>query len=104
MPSKRIDGSSVNVIPASSGVSSSSERNGSSCTSSADPVAHTVPEVVTETGLLDRGAAGGVDLRASAPGTRGGAARLLRGEHDREAPSYLRGGSPQTTVRPKSEQ
>ena len=36
-PSTRIDGSSVNVIPASSGVSSSTERNGRSCTSSPIP-------------------------------------------------------------------
>ena len=67
-PSRRIDGSSVNVIPASSGVSSSTERNGRSCTSSPIPwpIRWRKPSPSPAASIGARQAA--LTSRASAPG------------------------------------
>ena len=67
-PSRRIDGSSVKVIPASSGVSSSTERNGRSCTSSPIPwpIRWRKPSPSPAASIGARQAA--LTSRASAPG------------------------------------
>ena len=46
-----------------------------------DPVAHAVAEVLAEPGVLDRAAAGGVDLARERARPARGASRLGRGEH-----------------------
>ena len=67
-PSTRIDGSSVNVMPTSSGVSSSVGDERPLVDVHADPVAHAVPEVRPVAALLDRLAAGAVHLARGTPG------------------------------------
>ena len=68
-PSTRMEGSSVNVMPASSGVSSSTERKGCSCTSSPIPcpIRWRKPSPRPAASIGPRQAA--FTSRASAPGT-----------------------------------
>ena len=83
LPSTRIDGSSVNVMPASSGVSSSTERNGRSWTSSPIPwpIRWRKPAPSPAASIGARQAA--FTSRASAPGRAACTAGLLRREHRR---------------------
>ena len=73
-PSIRIDGSSVKVIPASSGVSSSTERNGARARRGRSAFPSRWRKPSPEAGRLDRAAAGSVHLageRAPDRGSRG---------------------------------
>ena len=99
-----IDGSSVKVIPASSRVSSSGGEERTLVDVEADPVAHPVAEVLSQSRLLDGAAAGGVDLPRERARPASGASRLGGGEHHVVRAREGGLGSPATTVRPKSEQ
>ena len=91
LPSTRIDGSSVKVMPASSGVSSSTERNGRSWTSSPIPcpIRWRKPAPSPAASIGARQAA--FTSRASAPGARPPPSRPPAPRASSRAPPRSRG-------------